>query len=434
MRERRLPRRRRALAILESRSNNGTTAVMAWRIPELGGSATQVLSLNVIDTHAAVASTSSYVPEVDALRGLAMSAVVAFHCKLLPCGWMGVWLFFVVSGFSVTTSMLAGQRKATGVGAGIWHFYVRRAARIWPLYFAFLGLNVIALVALRKFGPLEELPSLLSFTYNFKMTFTDYTPDIDWPAFGHLWTLAVEQQFYLVFPLLMLVSRAVQIRILLGMILAAPLIRAAVAAWATTLGWDPGRIAFAVYAFAPGHFDAFAAGTLIALFRTEIAGNRRLPYRAMIVAAGVAAIHISVYATIGVLRVGHFSPEAMRNIVSGIAYGQGREISVYLIPTAIGSAMLIGILARERFCLWLCRMPALQAIGRISYGGYLFHVPALMVVNIGLAMIFVQPTGTFAAMSHLALFVCGFPLAVATAWLSFTYFERRFLRIRAQYR
>jgi hypothetical protein len=48
---------------------------------------------------------SGYVPEVDALRGIAMTLVILIHCKLAPFGWMGVWLFYVVSGFSVTTSL-----------------------------------------------------------------------------------------------------------------------------------------------------------------------------------------------------------------------------------------------------------------------------------------------------------------------------------------
>ena len=61
---------------------------------------------------ATAAGASSYVGEVDALRGIAMSAVIAIHCGLLPFGWMGVWLFFVISG-SVITSILAGSAAAS---------------------------------------------------------------------------------------------------------------------------------------------------------------------------------------------------------------------------------------------------------------------------------------------------------------------------------
>ena len=75
---------------------------------------------------------AGYVPEVDALRGLAMTAVILGHCKLMPFGWMGVWLFYVVSGFSVTTSLFGGRRREASAGAAIGGFYLRRALRIWP--------------------------------------------------------------------------------------------------------------------------------------------------------------------------------------------------------------------------------------------------------------------------------------------------------------
>ena len=205
----------------------------------------------------AVRRASAYVPEVDALRAIAMTAVIVFHCKLMPFGWMGVWIFYVVSGFSVTTSLFSKPVSASGTGAAIGHFYIRRALRIWPLYFAFVLLNVIVLEAMGRTAPLEDLPWLLSFTQNVKMILTDYTPAANWPAFGHLWTLAVEQQFYLVFPLLLtLRSRSARGIVLLCIIAIAPLIRAAVAHWAVGLGWDSERVAFTVYAFAPAHFDA----------------------------------------------------------------------------------------------------------------------------------------------------------------------------------
>ena len=120
----------------------------------------------------------------------------------------------------------------------------------------------------------------------------------------------------------------------------------------------------------------------------------------------------------------------MRNIVSGILYGQGREITVYLLPTCIGVTILIGILSGERLCLRLCQSPGLQAIGRVSYGGYLFHIPVLMLLGAFVPIFAVANSGPLWAASHIALFLCAFLLTVATAWLSFTFFEQRFTRMR----
>jgi peptidoglycan/LPS O-acetylase OafA/YrhL len=374
---------------------------------------------------------STYVPEVDALRAIAMTSVIVFHCELMPFGWMGVWLFYVVSGFSVTTSLLSRRHRALSIGRAISSFYIRRALRIWPLYFAFIALNVVLLEAIGRTQPLEDLPWLLSFTQNMKMILTNYTPAANWTAFGHLWTLAVEQQFYLIFPLLLILrGRFARALVLLGVIAVAPLIRAAVASWAAGCGWDPGRIAFAVYAFGPAHFDAFAAGSLVALFREEISRNRRFAVISMAITATIAVIYIGTYATIGVIEAGQFSIDAMRNIVSGILYGQGREITVYLLPTCTGVTILIGILSGNPLCLLVCRSTSLQAIGRVSYAGYLFHIPILMLLWAFVPVFAIPGGGLVWATEHIGLFVCAFLLTVATARLSFVLFEQHFTRLR----
>jgi peptidoglycan/LPS O-acetylase OafA/YrhL len=371
-----------------------------------------------------------YVPEVDALRGLAMTTVIIFHCKLMPFGWMGVWLFYVVSGFSVATSLFGGRRRVASIGASIGSFYVRRALRIWPIYFAFVVLNVAVLLALDRTGPLEEVPWLLTFAYNLKMIFTVYTPQINWSAFGHLWTLSVEQQFYLVFPLLLLLrGRTTRGLVLLGVVALAPLIRAAVGNWVAGLDWDAERSAFAVYAFGPAHFDAFAIGTLIALFRAEIAADRRIARTVMALTGVFTAGYVGIYATFGVMQTGYLSLAAMHNIISGVLFGQGRQILVYFVPTGIGAAVLTGILSGQRHCLRACRMPGLQAIGRVSYGVYLFHIPVLMLLG-AFVPVFAMPTNSLRGIAgHIGLFACAYAITVGTAWLSFTFFEQRISRL-----
>lgn len=379
----------------------------------------------------AIRGVNTYVPEVDALRAIAMTAVIVFHCKLMPFGWMGVWLFYVVSGFSVTTSLFSRRHPAPSLGVAIGKFYGRRALRIWPLYFAFVALNVILLEAIGRPEPLEDLPWLLSFTQNLKMILTDYAPAANWPAFGHLWTLAVEQQFYLVFPfLLTLRERFTRSLVLFGVIAIAPVIRAAVAYWAAGRGWDPGRIAFAVYAFGPAHFDAFAAGSLVALFRDEISRSRRYAVASTVITVTIIIAYMGFYTTLGVVDAGQFSVDALRNIVSGILYGQGREITVYLLPTCVGVTILIGILSGQRLCLLVCRSQPLQAIGRISYAGYLFHIPVLVLLGTFVPIFTISGSGPLWVAEHVGLFVCAFLLTVASARLSFVFFEQRFTRIR----
>src|ERR1700730_2664375 len=119
--------------------------------------------------YSAPLASSGYVGEVDALRCLAMTAVVAQHCQLLPFGWTGVWLFFVISGFAITTSLLGSDRTKHTKPMLIRNFYVRRCLRIWPVYFLVVAGNLIAAISLGKSEIWASLPWLATFTYNYRM-------------------------------------------------------------------------------------------------------------------------------------------------------------------------------------------------------------------------------------------------------------------------
>jgi len=364
-------------------------------------------------------ATGAYVPEVDALRGLAMAAVVALHAGILPFGWMGVWGFYVISGFAVTTSWL-GARDGAGTAA-LRGFYARRARRIWPVYFAYLGLASAWLAATGHRGWTADLPWLATFTFNLRMIAVPWGPPEGWSGFGHLWTLAVEQQFYLVLPLILLLpARRMAVGALVALALAAPAIRHLAAGAAIEAGWDSGRAAFAAYAFAPAHFDAFAAGSLIALARQADAVTGRRADLALAAALLVAVLHMAAFLALGLQRHG-WGTEAMRNIVSGILQGDGREVTVYLLPVTATAAALLGILAGRRWVLLPCRLPGLQAMGRVSYGGYLFHLPVML----ALGATFLE--GPLGAAGRIALFLATMALTLPLAAASHRWFESRFL-------
>ena len=139
---------------------------------------------------------------IDSLRALAMTMVIAQHCKLLPFGWTGVWLFYVISGFVISRNFIA--ERATFKPASLFHylsFVTRRMFRIIPPYAAYV---IICLLVIRLLGYPEqyrELPYLTTFTFNWRMIFS---VEPQFSAFGHLWTISVEEQFYVLFPILIL--------------------------------------------------------------------------------------------------------------------------------------------------------------------------------------------------------------------------------------
>src|SRR4051812_30357083 len=120
-----------------------------------------------------------HLPALDGVRGLAILGVLFFHFGYLGCGWSGVQLFFVLSGFLIT-SILKGEASRP-LGAYLKRFYWRRTVRIFPLYFAFL----FALVALFSVvGPSDafrqQWPYLFTYTFNFARVSPDFVAPHFW--------------------------------------------------------------------------------------------------------------------------------------------------------------------------------------------------------------------------------------------------------------
>lgn len=305
-----------------------------------------------------------------------MTAVIAQHCKILPCGWIGVWLFFVISGFVVTTSVL-NQPSEAKPASFLGRFYARRAARIWPIYFgyALIGFVVSGLAA----GSFETptLASLLGFYNNFQAVFANG----NYAAFpvGHLWTISVEMQFYAVFGIAFaLLSRRMLSLAAISCLLLAPLLRWAASAALISAGFKPLDAAFAIYALSPLHFDSFAAGVLLALGAGFWDRGRR---PAALLAAGMTAtlVYAGAYVAVNISHGAH-GLGALRNVISGILFGDMRQVWLYSAIAMLCSGVLaVSLTGGRGGRIWagVVNNRALQAIGRVSYGGYVYHILAL---------------------------------------------------------
>ena len=153
---------------------------------------------------------SKYLPSIDSLRALAVLAVIIYHVDVnyLPGGFLGVDLFFVLSGYLIS-SLIIKEYKKTG-SVNLYNFYIRRARRLLPaVYFMItIGLVVMVLfneVLLRK----SHLDAIFGYIYSSNWWYIFHKLDY-FDSFGaqspfkHLWSLAIEEQFYMIFPLLFL--------------------------------------------------------------------------------------------------------------------------------------------------------------------------------------------------------------------------------------
>lgn len=310
----------------------------------------------------------SHLPTLDGLRGLAIVLVllhqlgdldsgqglVAYIAAfVISAGWTGVQLFFVLSGFLITGILLDTQR-ATNYFSG---FYARRALRILPLYFGLLGLAfvVLPLAGLRVPAIEQDLPGqvwLWTFTENWALA---------WGAgsstFTHLWSLAVEEQFYLLWPLLMRGRTPTQcLRWCLAMTVFSLVLRCAMA-------W---RVDTYVAYYYPTlcRMDALAlGGAVAAILRLPVLREQWLAQPGRLLWAALALLLVTTLATHG-LSHKSLSVQTVGFTAVALAFA-------LLLAASAGADRIRSAAPWAQVLRW----PALCALGRYSFAIYLMHKP-----------------------------------------------------------
>lgn len=361
------------------------------------------------------------IAEIDGLRAVAMTMVVAQHCGLMPFGWTGVWLFFVISGFVITRTLMAEAADSRTASQRYRHFMLRRFFRIVPVYALYLAVAGLSLFLSGGRSGFADLPYLISFTYNWQMIY-NFSPVADrFAPFGHLWTLSVEEQFYIFYPLLFLFVPARFFRpVLLTLVVLGPLIRLVTTLTLQAAGRTGDDLAFGVYASSLCQFDAFVIGALIASWERELKTRLKLADTLLKAAIALGIGYAAVIAAINVSGGGR-GIDIVRNIYSGTIAGYGREVFTYVVVDVAAAALVVAALAGH----WLLKpfgSPRLAWVGSISYGAYLFHALIIWLLIVPLRSISTGLSG------RILLFVTAWTLTVAIAWLSYAYFEKPLMR------
>ncbi len=151
-----------------------------------------------------------YLPGLDGMRALAVVAVMVYHANSdwLPGGFLGVEMFFVISGYLITLLLISERERNYRISLG--QFWMRRARRLLPALYVMMAL-VVAWTAVFKYEALGQLRgdvvAGLTYVSNWYQIFTGlgYTAAGDFAPLRHLWSLAVEEQFYLIWPIVMIV-------------------------------------------------------------------------------------------------------------------------------------------------------------------------------------------------------------------------------------
>jgi peptidoglycan/LPS O-acetylase OafA/YrhL len=337
---------------------------------------------------------AQHLPALDGLRAVAVFVVIAYHAGVMQGipGDLGVTLFFVLSGFLITWLLL--REFATTGSISIRSFYARRALRIFPAYYVYILFSLAVDTALGHRWSRGLIAVAFTYLVNYYNAFNGHPIT----SVAHAWSLAVEEQFYLLWPLacLSLLRRSRQTAAY-----AVALVIVASVAWRSALYLLLHAPASYVYNAFDTRCDALAIGCLIAL-SLDSHWFRAMQQR-------VRASSLLPLLTLGLIGLTHHFGS------SAYHYSIGMTIDAILI-----AVFMIQMLELSAHPLWSwLDHPITRWLGRISYPSYLYHEWGLSVGN-----------RLLPHAPHLLTFAAGYAATLCFAWGSYRIVELPFLAIK----
>ena len=319
---------------------------------------------------------SKYLPSIDSLRALAVLAVIIYHVDVnyLPGGFLGVDLFFVLSGYLISSLIIKEFRKTGTVN--LYNFYIRRARRLLPaVYFMItVGLVVMVLfneVLLRK----SHLDAIFGYIYSSNWWYIFHKLDY-FDSFGaqspfkHLWSLAIEEQFYMIFPLLFLLVNGKKkskdgtyklnknfLYVVLGLIL--------VSLIAHILLFDINNISRIYFGTDTRAFSLLVGVVGAILYPMERLHSKVTPQQNMIYSI------LSLVSIAGLITVMIYTSEYNTWLYKG----------GFLLVAILGLIVIISSGKQHTLMSKLLSFKPIVFIGKISYSLYLWHFPVLVLTT-----------------------------------------------------
>jgi len=368
------------------------------------------------------ARLTGHQPGLDGVRGVAILMVMAIHfvgdatartslqalvVKAAGYGLLGVDLFFVLSGFLITGILLESKNGPNYFR----NFYARRTLRIFPLYYGVLAVLFLLIPLLGPLSPLFEQARdhqgwLWTYTANFYVAYTASWSSLTYVT--HFWSLAIEEHFYLLWPLVVFTLRRETLeRVSLCIIAAGLALRIGLAL--------AGVSEISISVLTPCRIDTLAVGGLLAIVAQREGGPKMLLSMCGKAALGLGAVIIVLSAFGALTHAGLPVLHQIRNTLYAFFFG---------------ALTLLSLRPRTELVARVFRTGVLRFFGKYSYGLYVYH---------GLLTWYFFESGTEARLdallgNHWLTIVgkaaIGVSLSVAVAVLSYELFEKRFLALK----
>ena len=365
-----------------------------------------------------------FFPNLNGLRFLAASMVIVSHIEqhldwfnikssslvaVHEIGKKGVSLFFVLSGFLITYLLL--QEKATTQTISLKNFYLKRIYRIWPLYYLVV-ISAFFILPHFHFFNLPGVSENLSNDFNIRFVlFLFILPNVSQilypflPFGSQLWSIGVEEQFYIIWPLIIKISKKVLTSILVfiaGLPLIIIFITQIIKIFFHTAGITNTILLFAKNYLTITSIDLMAMGALASLLLIKKHKWLTFIYHP-----------ITQYFVLAILIL-FFGTNAYLPMFNNIMYGI--PIAIFILNLASNPAVIINL-----------KNPVLDYLGKISYGIYMYHLLGIFIslkclIYMGLKL------DQFAGKS--LLYICSFSLTIAIAAVSFRIIETPILKLK----
>jgi len=362
---------------------------------------------------------SGLIPELDGVRGMAILLVLLSHFQgprpasfpsilFVPedLGWSGVDLFFVLSGFLITGILVETRRSSNYFSS----FYARRMLRIFPLYLVFIfGYFEIALPLARYFGH-EQHSNYAQMWYWLHLSNWRSAFILDLGPLSHLWSLSIEEQFYLIWPMVVLLVRpSWLVYVCCAMILTPLGLR--LAFLNNVYGWE------LLHRLTPFRIDSLAVGCVIALFVRNKKWLSIAQPRLWLITSIALAPLLAVLVFAKTLSAGSRLMTTWGYTAFALAYGC-LVFSAYLYS---GSSM------------WLAsqlRSAPLRAFGKYSYAIYVLHWP---LVGLQKRVLAALASGHGRVVLWILAPLSGILISFALAHASWHLLEKHFLRLKSRF-
>ena len=370
---------------------------------------------------AEAAEIGRHIPGLDGLRALAILLVIPHNLDLLRppvplalypvvtlmhAGWIGVQLFFVLSGFLITGNLLDTRGSENYFRA----FFGRRALRILPLYYAVLLIAFVIVPALVAVPPETSATRLnklwvATFLSNWVQPFGGGVH-----GFTHFWSLAVEEQFYLLWPFLVILCRPIALAWVCGAV--------AMLALGVRIGLEALHFpSDALYMFTISRMDALALGAAAAcLMRTASAREWCERFRRQLALAVALTLAATSIVTRG-LVLDAASTQTWGYSLLSLGF------ALIVLLTALPQRGLTGQILAP-----LAWRP-LRLIGRYSYGMYIFHLPLSVFIAFPLLQRVIPHVTTTVGVAYIVIMTV---VTFCLAALSYELFESPFLRLKGR--